>query len=157
MSLPPATVEECLPEELYADTRAADTVAVPPGAPAMLPTLFGAGGGQSESKPLNFIASVAIHAFVIVALLLLGRVVVKVVPEANLGTVAQLVAPMRPHTGGGGGGKHDLLPASSGTLPTRSLKPQIAPPEVITRNDHPRLTAQQTIEARATSVWELEA
>jgi len=34
---------------------------------------------------------------------------------------------------GGGGGNHELLPASNGSLPDSSLEPQIVPPTVIVR------------------------
>jgi protein TonB len=46
--------------------------------------------------------------------------------------------------GGGGGGDHDVLKASAGRLPKRSLD-QITPPTVILRIEHPKLAVEQTI------------
>jgi periplasmic protein TonB len=46
--------------------------------------------------------------------------------------------------GGGGGGDHDLLRASVGRLPTRSLQ-QITPPVVVLRSEQPRLAVESTI------------
>jgi|SRR5579872_1881532 len=151
MTLPSTeAVEERLPEALGVDSRPANAPAALPEEAAIMPSLFGCNSGQYQRKPLNFFASVLIHAMALVLILLLGRVVVKVVPEVNLETVVHLTAPVLPQSGGGGGGKHDLLPASSGALPVRSLQQQIAPPQVIVRNDHPQLTAQETIQAPPT-------
>jgi hypothetical protein len=46
--------------------------------------------------------------------------------------------------GGGGGGDHDLLKASVGKLPPRSLQ-QITPPVVVLRSEHPRLAVESAI------------
>ncbi len=46
--------------------------------------------------------------------------------------------------GGGGGGAHDVLKASVGRLPTRSLQ-QIAPPAVVLRAEPPKLAVESTI------------
>jgi TonB family protein len=46
--------------------------------------------------------------------------------------------------GGGGGGDRDVLKASAGRLPTRSLK-QITPPAVVLRTEQPRLAVESTI------------
>jgi TonB family protein len=46
--------------------------------------------------------------------------------------------------GGGGGGDRDVLKASAGRLPTRSMQP-ITPPTVILRNEHPKLAVEQQI------------
>jgi TonB family protein len=46
--------------------------------------------------------------------------------------------------GGGGGGDRSPTPASKGKLPKLALK-QFVPPEVIVRNEHPKLTAEPTI------------
>jgi TonB family protein len=46
--------------------------------------------------------------------------------------------------GGGGGGDHDVLKASLGRLPTRSLQ-QITPPAVILPTEQPKLAVESTI------------
>ena len=46
--------------------------------------------------------------------------------------------------GGGGGGNHDKLAASKGALPKSSLQ-QITPPQVVVRNETPKLTAEPTV------------
>lgn len=46
--------------------------------------------------------------------------------------------------GGGGGGDRDVLLASKGRLPQRSMNP-ITPPAAVIRNDHPKLEVPPTI------------
>jgi len=46
---------------------------------------------------------------------------------------------------GGGGGNHDRLPASKGSLPDSSLEPQIVPPTVVVPKEPPKLTAPETV------------
>jgi len=48
--------------------------------------------------------------------------------------------------GGGGGGDRDVLKASAGRLPKFSLQQQLAPPTVVLRNEHPKLTVEPTLE-----------
>ncbi len=47
-------------------------------------------------------------------------------------------------SGGGGGGDHDQLQAPKGRLPKTALQ-QITPPQIILRNEHPKLTAEPTV------------
>jgi periplasmic protein TonB len=47
-------------------------------------------------------------------------------------------------SGGGGGGDRDKLPAPKGVLPKPALQ-QITPPQIIVRNEHPKLTAEATV------------
>jgi TonB family protein len=57
--------------------------------------------------------------------------------------------PMKPAKtqagGGGGGGDHDVLKASQGRLPKRSMEVQITPPTAVIRNPSPKLAVEQTI------------
>jgi len=46
---------------------------------------------------------------------------------------------------GGGGGNHDRLPASNGSLPRSSLEMQILPPTVIVPKEPPKLPAEETV------------
>lgn len=47
-------------------------------------------------------------------------------------------------SGGGGGGLHDPLPASKGRLPKLAME-QITPPQIVVRNEKPKLTAAPTV------------
>ncbi len=47
-------------------------------------------------------------------------------------------------SGGGGGGDHDRLPAPKGRLPKVAMQ-QITPPEIVMRNEKPRLPVQPTV------------
>jgi TonB family protein len=47
-------------------------------------------------------------------------------------------------SGGGGGGDHDKLPAIKGRLPKPAMQ-QITPPQIIVRNEHPRLAVEPTV------------
>ena len=48
--------------------------------------------------------------------------------------------------GGGGGGDRDRIEASRGQLP-RAAKQQITPPQIVLRNEHPKLTAEPKVVA----------
>jgi periplasmic protein TonB len=58
--------------------------------------------------------------------------------------IPALQAGKTPAGGGGGGGDHDVLKASAGRLPTRSLE-QITPPTVVLRAEQPKLAVESTI------------
>lgn len=47
-------------------------------------------------------------------------------------------------SGGGGGGDRDPLPAPKGRLPKPAMQ-QITPPQIVLRNEHPKLTAEPTV------------
>ncbi len=47
-------------------------------------------------------------------------------------------------SGGGGGGDHDPLPATKGRLPKFAME-QITPPQIVVRNEKPKLTAEPTV------------
>lgn len=47
---------------------------------------------------------------------------------------------------GGGGGNHDLMPASHGNLPKASIDVQFTPPTVIVPKEQPRLALEQTVQ-----------
>ena len=46
---------------------------------------------------------------------------------------------------GGGGGNHETLPASVGSLPRASMEMQIVPPTVVVPREPPKLTAEETV------------
>jgi periplasmic protein TonB len=47
-------------------------------------------------------------------------------------------------SGGGGGGDHDKLEAPKGKLPKAAME-QISPPQIILRNEHPKLAVEPTV------------
>jgi TonB family protein len=55
-----------------------------------------------------------------------------------------LPAAKREVSGGGGGGDRDPLPAPKGRLPKPAMQ-QIAPPQIVMRNEKPKLTAEPTV------------
>jgi len=116
---------------------------------SILPTLFGEGRGHYQKKPANFLISGVLHGIALAGILLLARTAVSVAPTREAVTPITLNMPVlvSSNNGGGGGGKRDILPASKGVLPKRSLQPQIVPPTVIVHNDHPKLTAEETVVA----------
>jgi TonB family protein len=87
----------------------------------------------------------------LVAVSILGRKVVQEVKE-QVTIVAPDVSEYLPMTpkpepklqGGGGGGDRDKVIAPKGRLPQPAME-QITPPEVVVRNDHPKLTAEPTV------------
>jgi periplasmic protein TonB len=60
-------------------------------------------------------------------------------PDAYALPVAKKIA-----SGGGGGGDHDKLPAPKGRLPKLAMQ-QITPPQIIVRNEHPKLAVEPTV------------
>jgi TonB family protein len=118
-----------------------------------LASLFGTSYGAYPMRHLNFVASVGLHAIVMV--LVVGSAFwftqhVRFGPEPEVHHVLtmsvyvpNIPASSQPHGGGGGGGA-DAMDASKGALP-RADDIQITPPVVVVRNEHPKLTADPTI------------
>lgn len=116
-----------------------------------LPTLSGRVGGLYPVRSSNVMASVALHA----ALLLcvgMGLVMVKStarMAQQNI-AVATMIDPyvppagLRPNHGGGGGGSDDKIGASKGEAP-RSTQEQLAPPAVVLQDRDPKLPVEATL------------
>jgi protein TonB len=78
----------------------------------------------------------------------------QVVQQAKQREVVTLIAPSpdsytlpmskKEVAGGGGGGDHDPLPAPKGRLPKFAMQ-QITPPQIVMRNEKPKLTAEPTV------------
>jgi periplasmic protein TonB len=113
--------------------------------------------GQFNNYRSNGVAGSVIVHIVLLALVLgaatFGHQVVQQVKPREIVT---LIAPS-PDTytlpvakkiasGGGGGGDHDKLPAPKGILPKPALQ-QITPPEIVVRNEHPKLAVAPTVVA----------
>ena len=107
--------------------------------------------------------SVIVH-IVLIGLILVGAALGHhVVEQAKQREVITLIAPA-PDTyilrvartvigGGGGGGDHDPQPAPKGRLPKIAVV-QITPPQIVVRNQKPKLTAEPTVVAPPVQVAE---
>jgi periplasmic protein TonB len=118
----------------------------------ILPTLFGAGAGTYAVRRSNFAVSVLAHAVALILITSSGfwiqrhheqRVQTLTLIEPNVSEYLALDA-SKSAAGGGGGGDHDKLQASQGHLPKRSPE-QFVPPEVMIRNDNPKITVEPTV------------
>ena len=98
--------------------------------------------------------STIVHTIAIAAIIglsLLGR---KVVQQVQNHETVTLIAPSEDIPamqlaktqvgGGGGGGDRDVFKAPKGRLPKLAME-QITPPQIVVRNDHPKLTAEPTV------------
>lgn len=111
----------------------------------------------------GLVGSAVVHV-VLIGLILAGAAFGHhVVEQAQQRQVVTLIAPS-PDTyilraarkivsGGGGGGDHDPLPAPKGRLPKLAMV-QITPPQIVVRNQHPKLTAEPTVVAPPVQVAE---
>ena len=117
----------------------------------VLPSLFGLGSGTYPIRRINFAASAAVHAVAIAFIVVIGVMAFKTERPTTTATmtVTSLVSDYippgshQPH-GGGSGGAVDKLDASKGSLPKVSTE-QFTPPIVSIQNEHPKLTAEETI------------
>jgi len=117
----------------------------------ILTNLFGKSWSGYPVRRVNFVASVAMHA-VMLLLMGAGLVMVKsIVPrvEPQLGVSSRLepyIAPIGIHEshGGGSGGANDKPRASVGAAPP-AAREQLTPPVVLRNNQQPRLTAEATV------------
>src|SRR5262249_15228906 len=119
--------------------------------PDILPTLFGAGYGTYQVQPRNYLFSFLAHVAIISALLAF----VILVPQSKpVQQVVGLVTDISPYIlspgaasgGGGGGGDHDKLNAPKGA-PPKSARDQFTPPQVVIRNQDPKLAITPTVVA----------
>ncbi len=102
----------------------------------------------------NFGYSSAVIVLILVLLVTVGSSKTVQDKVKQMATTVDLIAPYVPDmkiqknqlAGGGGGGDRSPTPASKGKLPKIALK-QFVPPEVIVRNEHPKLTMEPTIVA----------
>jgi TonB family protein len=111
--------------------------------------------GAYDNRKVARTSSVIVHAALIGALVAVSILGHKVYTETKKETVT-LVAPdiseympMTPKQqptlqGGGGGGDRDKVIAPKGHLPKPAME-QITTPEVVVRNEHPKLTAEPTM------------
>ena len=111
--------------------------------------------GAYDNRKVARTSSVVVHAGIIAALLAASILGHKVYQEAKKETVIVIAPdiseymPMTPKQmptlqGGGGGGDRDKVIAPKGRIPKPAME-QITPPEVVIRNEHPKLTAEPTV------------
>jgi len=117
-----------------------------------LPTLFRQAYGTYAPRRANFALSLAAHAIALALVVGSGLWMTRDQvshplkrSSAELGEYIPL-APgsiAAPH-GGGGGGDHDELATADGRLPKLAMQ-QITPPQVVLRNDQPKLSGEPTV------------
>ena len=111
--------------------------------------------GAYDNRKVARTTSLVVHSFLIAALVALSIIgAKKVVQETKeqVTIVAPDISEYMPMTpkpmpslqGGGGGGDRDKVIAPKGHLPKPAME-QITPPEVVIRNDHPKLAVEPTI------------
>jgi len=111
--------------------------------------------GDYDNRKVARTSSLIIHSLMIGALVAISIIGArKVVQETHeqVTLVAPDISEYMPMTpknlpslqGGGGGGDRDKVIAPKGHLPKPAME-QITPPEVVVRNEHPKLTAEPTM------------
>jgi TonB family protein len=112
--------------------------------------------GDYDNRKVARTSSVVVHVAMIaglVAVSLLGhKAYVQATKQEQVTLVAPDISQYMPMTpkqmptlqGGGGGGDRDKVIAPKGHLPKPAME-QFTPPEVVVRNDHPKLAVEPTI------------
>ena len=111
--------------------------------------------GAYDNRKVARTTSLVVHGAMIaglVALSIIGARKVVEKTQEQVTIVAPDISEYMPMTpkqvptlqGGGGGGDRDKVIAPKGKLPKFAME-QITPPEVVVRNDHPKLTAEPTV------------
>jgi periplasmic protein TonB len=111
--------------------------------------------GQFNNYRSNGLAGSAIAHVVFIGLILASATFShQVVQKVQQHETVTLIAPSpdsyampvakKVVSGGGGGGDRDKLPAIKGKLPKPAMQ-QITPPQIIVRNEHPKLAVQPTV------------
>lgn len=111
-------------------------------------------GHYNNYRSNGLVGSAIFHILALGAILGAASFGHEVVQQAKQREVVTLIAPSpdsytlpmskKEVAGGGGGGDHDPLPAPKGRLPKFAMQ-QITPPQIIMRNEKPKLTAEPTV------------
>jgi len=114
------------------------------------PNTFSIFSGQNDglyrARREPFVFSLLGQAAIVGVLIYFTSRVIRHTPDIgrNLPKANELLLVFSGHNGGGGG-NHDLLPASRGNLPKASLDPQLLPPTVIVPKEPPKLAVEETV------------
>jgi periplasmic protein TonB len=119
--------------------------------PVVMPTLLGVGYGNYNAQPNNFYLSFLIHVLGIALVLIVSKFVVDKAPQIRQ-SVIELVdpsdivlPPSATHAGGGGGGGDQSKSEANKGRPPKFDLDQITPPQVVLKNEAPKLPVEQTI------------
>jgi hypothetical protein len=114
------------------------------------PNTFAIFSGQNDglyrARRETFAFSLLGQAAIVGVLIYFTSCVIRSTPEIgrNLPKSSDLLLVFSGRNGGGGG-DHDPLPASHGSLPKASLDPQLVPPTVIVPKEPPKLAVADTV------------
>jgi protein TonB len=119
-------------------------------------TLSDSWGRSRVSTTRSALGSILAHALIIGAIAAFALLPHEVRSETKPIVRVTLIAPSlesyalplaaKQAGGGGGGGDRDRIEAPRGELP-RAAKQQITPPQIVLRNEHPKLTGEPTVVA----------
>jgi protein TonB len=119
-------------------------------------TLSDSWGQYRVSTTRSALGSILAHVLIIGAILALTLLPHQVRSEAKPVARVTLIAPSlesyalplatKEAGGGGGGGDRDRIAAPRGELP-HAAKEQITPPQIVVRNEHPKLAVEPTVVA----------
>jgi len=117
-------------------------------------TLSDSWGQYRVSKTRSALGSILAHALFIGAIAAFWLMPHEARPQPKPMARVTLIAPSlesyvlplatKQAGGGGGGGDRDKIEAPRGALP-RAAKLQITPPQIVVRNEHPKLTVEPTV------------
>jgi protein TonB len=119
------------------------------GEEAILPTLFGAGYGNYPLRRGTFAISMAVHAALLAmvaasALWLTDGAEVRPQVVSILRTDVSPIPVSASPGRSGGGGEHEKLPDSQGSLP-RFARQQLTPPTIVVPREAPKLAVDMTL------------
>ena len=119
----------------------------------VLPTLFEQGYGTFAPRRWNYALSLAAHAICLGLILSSGFWMAQhhasqPLKLAGFDTTEYVPIAPKPAVAprGGGGGDRDKVATPEGRLPKLAMR-QVTPPEVVIRNDHPKLPAEPSVVA----------
>lgn len=114
--------------------------------PNIFSTLSGENDGLYRARRETFVFSMLGQAAIVGLVIYFTSCVIQHPPEfvnklPNLNELPLIFSGRN----GGGGGNHDALPASVGSLPKASLDPQLVPPTVVLPKEMPKLPVEETV------------
>jgi TonB family protein len=111
-------------------------------------------GQYNNYRSNGLVGSALVHVVLLALILSAATFSHQIVEQAKPREIVTLIAPSPDSytlpvaktivSGGGGGGDHDPLPPPKGRLPKPAMQ-QIVPPQIVVRNQKPKLTAEPTV------------